>query len=399
MVRQDDEPVAAMPSAHVIVMPMIALGLAVFAGAASMRCLDAVLPVLATEFDRSIGSVGGAASAYAFSYSIFQLVHGPLGDRVGSYRVIVWATCLSAIAAIACAMAPSPQMLIGLRFIAGAVAAAIGPLTLAWISRSTSSQERPVALVRMTAAAILGTAAGQSGGGVVGGIFGWRYVFVALAVLFAGAGAALILLARRRPENLHFSSTQGRPARPLTLLRRPEVRRVLVVVGVQGFAIYLSLTYVGALLRDRLSLAPAHAGLIVALYGLGGLAFVLVAPAILRTASTSIRAVLGGLLLSAGFASLGIAEWQVAAAAALFAIGFGFLMLHNVFQTMASHMAVDALGTSLSLFAAASSLSQALGAAAGGYIFDREGAAFACFVSAAVLAGLGLAVGVRAREH
>ncbi|MDQ2765322.1 MAG: MFS transporter [Pseudomonadota bacterium] len=369
-----------------------------------MRCLDTLLPVLAKDFGHSVGSVGGAASAYAFSYSAFQLVHGPLGDRVGAYRVVTWAAFMSALAALACSLAPNLLTLVGARFVAGGIAAAIGPLTLAWVSRSTLPQERPLALARMTAAAILGTAAGQSGGGIIGGFLGWPLVFVALALLFTSAGAALLLIARNRPELLQ-NAKHGRDANelstsPAALIQRPAVARVVALVGVEGFAIYISLTYVGALLSDRLGLGPGRAGLIVALYGLGGLGFVLTAPRLFRTLTTPARSALGGAMLGVGFVTLAIAGSVVVAAVSLFTIGFGFLMLHNVLQVMASNTAPEALGTSLSMFAAASCLSQALGAGAGGFIFDRAAPVVTCLVSAAILAGLGAMIGIRgwARE-
>ncbi len=379
---------------------MLALALAVFTGAASMRCLDALLPTLASGFGRSVGSVGGAVSAYALSYSACQFFYGPLGDRVGAYRVVTCAACLSALAAAACALAPSFAGLVALRFVAGAIAAAIGPLTLAWLSRATSPLARPLAFARMAAAAIVGTAAGQVGGGVIGGAAGWPFVFVTLSALFAASGLGLALIARRHAgESQSESATPREAPPPLLLVRRPAVRRVLAAVGVQGLALYLSLTYAGALLRDRFSLGPARAGLLVSLYGVGGIAFVLSAPRLLKLLPTAPRAAAAGAVMSAGFVTLGLSASPAIAAAALFAIGFGFLMLHNILQIMAAHMAPDALATSLSLFAATSCLSQALGAAAGGYLFDRAGPTLACFLSGAVLASLGTALAWTQRVH
>lgn len=365
-----------------------------------MRCLDALLPVLAADFGRSVGSAGGAVSAYALSYSACQLLYGPLGDRIGAYRVIAGAACLSALAAAACAFAPSLSALIALRFVAGSIAGAIGPLALAWVSRASSAHERPVAFARLTAAAILGTAAGQAGGGVIGGSAGWPFVFVAAAALFAASGLALILLARRSPAVLghkHAASTQA-PSTPLALIRRPAVIRVLAAVGCEGFAVFLSLTYVGGLLRDTLAIGPARAGLLVSLYGIGGIAFVLTAPRLMQRSTAAGRAMAAGALLGVGFGSLAITGSEIAAALALFAIGFGFLMLHNILQVLAAEMATDALGTALSLFAAASCLAQALGAAAGGFLFDRAGPAAACWISAATLIGLGGAIAGRHRR-
>ncbi len=391
----------AAPSERRLAQAMLALALAVFAGAASMRCLDTSLPALAKDFGLSVGSAGSAVSAYALSYSVGQLFYGPLADRVGAYRVVVWAACLSALTALACAFATSFAELVVLRFVAGSVAAAVGPLTLAWVSQSTSPHERSIAFARMTAAAILGAAGGQVGGGVIGGLIGRPFIFVAVSVLFAASGLALTLIARRSSEVLDHTGpvarTEGRRSNPLSLLRRAAVMRVLAAVAIEGFAVYLSLTYVGGLLRDRLSIGSVRAGLVVSLYGVGGITFALLAPQLLRRLTTRCRAAAAGAILGAGFVALGLSTSQATAAASLFAIGFGFLMLHNIMQMMATKMAPDAIGTSISLFAAVSSLSQGLGAAAGGYVFDRGGPTTACLISAATLIGLGFVLAAKER--
>lgn len=380
-----------------------ALALAVFSGAASMRCLDTLLPVLAARFGQSVGSAGVAVSVYALSYSLCQLIYGPLSDRLGAYRVVAGAACLSALTAAACALVTGWASLVVLRFVAGAIAAAIGPSTLAWVSRTTSSQGRAVALARMTAAAILGTAAGQVGGGLIGGTLGEPFVFAVLAALFAAAGGALILIARARPDILDHRgpATPAESFRPLphVVLRRPRVIYVLAAVGVECFALYLSLTYAGALLRTRFAFDPAKSGLVVSLYGIGGIAFVLVAGALLKRLTIALRAAGAGLLLCIGFIALGSSGSATSAGVSLFAIGFGFLMLHNVLQLMATDMAPDALATSLSLFAAVASLAQAIGAAAGGYLFDRAGPTASCLMSALILAILGMALARQERHR
>ena len=380
---------------------MLALALAVFAGAASMRCLDTPLPAVARGFGLSVGSAGSAVSAYASSYSAGQLFYGPLADRLGAFRVVTAAACLSALSALACCFAGSFAELVVFRFVSGAIAAAVGPLTLAWISQSTSPQQRSLAFARMTAAAILGGAAGQVGGGVIGGLIGYPFIFAALSVLFAVSGLALTLMARRSPGVLANTGpmprTEARRLNPVSLLRRAAVMHVLAAVAVEGFAVYLSLTYVGGLLRERHSLGPVRAGLVVAFYGIGGITFALLAPRLLRRSTTRSRAAAAGAILGAGFVALGLSGSQAIAAASLFAIGFGFLMLHNIMQNMAAEMAPDAVGTSISLFAAASSLSQALGAAAGGYLFDRGGPTTACLISAAMLVVLGTVIAVKQR--
>ena len=119
---------------------------------------------------------------------------------------------------------------------------------------------------------------------------------------------------------------------------------MLAAVGVEGYAVFLSLTYAGAMLRERFSLDPARSGAIVSCYGAGALAFVLAASPILRRMPAPTRAAAGGCALGAGFLTLGSAAGPGVAAASLFTVGFGFLMLHNVLQVEAAEMAPDRPG-------------------------------------------------------
>jgi MFS transporter, YNFM family, putative membrane transport protein len=93
---------------------IVVLAAAIFAGAASMRLLDALLPTIAKTYGATIGGAGLTVTAYAVSYSLCQLVYGPLGDRVGPFRVIGWTAGASALAALGCALAPSLGWLVGL---------------------------------------------------------------------------------------------------------------------------------------------------------------------------------------------------------------------------------------------------------------------------------------------
>ena len=84
---------------------------------------------------------------------------------------------------------------------------------------------------------------------------------------------------------------------------------------------------------------------------------------------------------------------RLVSGSALFILGLGFFMLHNTLQVRATHMAPEAPGAALSLFAATFFLAQAAGALIGGWSFDHLGAGVSCSASAAILVGLGFAMG------
>ena len=72
----------------------LALSLAAFGSAISLRVSDALLPSLASEFALPLGDASHVITAFAVAYGLSQLFFGPVGDRFGKYIVIAWA-CLA----------------------------------------------------------------------------------------------------------------------------------------------------------------------------------------------------------------------------------------------------------------------------------------------------------------
>ncbi|MGK2911791.1 MAG: MFS transporter [Sphingobium sp.] len=380
------------------------LAAGIFAGAASIRILDALLPTIAGFYGQSIGHAGFAVTAYSGSYSICQLLYGPLGDRLGPYRVVTFAAICSGIAALGCSLAPTIDWLIFLRFLAGGVAAAIGPLAITWISHATTLEDRPAVLANATGASIIGATAGQIGGGLIGEVLNWQASFIPVALLFVVTGVALVRAGARHP---HYRLLGSKPAGEhrssyamfSMLLSTPAVRVTLMAVGIEGLATYMSFTYVSALLHQRLALGVAAIGLLIAFFGLGGIAFVLAARAVVRTVSESHRAVSGGCLMGTGFLLLAVVNSPVGAGFALFVLGAGFFLFHNILQVRATTMAPSSPGAAISLFSATFFASQAIGALIGGWLFDHLGASVCCVASAVMLMGLSVAISWKARSE
>src|SRR5712672_3387631 len=83
----------------------LALSLAAFGSASSLRASDALLPSLASEFTLPLGDASHVITAFAVAYGLSQLFFGPVGDRFGKYRVIAWACSACALTASLCGLA------------------------------------------------------------------------------------------------------------------------------------------------------------------------------------------------------------------------------------------------------------------------------------------------------
>jgi YNFM family putative membrane transporter len=356
--------------------PITLLSAAAFVSVASMRVGDPLLPQVAQEFGVSAGEASVIATAFALAYGLCQLIWGALGDRFGKYRLVTAMTLVSAFTAASAAFAGSLAALGIARLAAGATAAAIVPLGMAFVGDHVPYEGRQAVLARFLTGTIFGLVGGQILGGVVGELVGWRAVFLALGVLFLLVGGMLLVEARssRVPRPLLTSSIS-----PAALVRgyrllfgRFWARIVLATVFVEGFLFYGAFTFIGAYLHDRFGLDYALVGLVLGCFGLGGLIYALTVRGLMNRLGEQGLALGGGAILTLGYLAV---AWGslVLVALAIAALGLGMYMLHATLQTNATQMAPEARGLAVSTFANALFLGQAAGVWLAGLVVDRLG--------------------------
>jgi YNFM family putative membrane transporter len=286
------EPADATATADALTRPLRLLSLAGFASMASMRWCDALLPLLAAEFGSSTGQAAQTVAAFAIAYGLMQLVYGPLGDRHGKFTVVSWATLACTAGAIACAVAPGLGWLTAARALNGAAAAAVIPLTMAWIGDRVPMDQRQAVLARMLSATVLGMIAGQWLAGVFADTLGWRAGFVLLALAFGAAGLAMRRFARTAPP-LADAAPLPMFQQMRAVLALPAARWLYTVAAVEGALAVGAVTFVPSLLQGRFGLSASAAGAVLMGYGLGGLLYTRAAPWMLRRASSATVAGIG----------------------------------------------------------------------------------------------------------
>jgi predicted MFS family arabinose efflux permease len=359
-----------------IVRPIVLLSAASFASVATMRVADPLLPQVAREFGVSAGDASIIATAFALAYGFCQLVYGVLGDRFGKYRLVTLATLASGLTVASAGFADSLGMLGAARLAGGATAAAIVPLSMAFIGDHVPYERRQTALARFLTGTILGIVSGQVLGGVLGQMVGWRAVFLLLGALFLLIGALLLVEVRstRVPPPLLSGSLTLRSLaqRYGTLFRRPWARVVLVTVCAEAFLFYGAFTFVGAYLHAGFDLNYATVGLLLGFMGLGGLLYALCVRVLVRVLGERGLALYGGIALAIAFVI--VATGPLAAMApAIALLGLGLHMLHNTLQTNATQMTPEARGLAVSTFANVLFMGQAAGVWLAGQVIDRVG--------------------------
>ena len=337
----------------------------------------------------SNGSAAHVITAFSLAYGLLQLLYGPFGDRYGKFRVILAAVLASVGSQLGCALAPSLDTLIGFRALAGATAAGIIPLGMAWVGDLVPYAQRQATLARLLIGTVLGLAGGQLIGGVSADLFGWRSTFVVLATLYVLAAVLLWREWRRMRAEGRETLQRAGPVVAFvpglrSVLALPWARVVLAVVFLEGAAVFGAFAFIPTWLHTRFALSLSIAGGVVSFYGLGGLLYAIFAPRLIARMGERGLARAGACLLSTAFASLLLAPvWQYAIVSS-FAAGFGFYMLHSTLQTHATQMAPIVRGTAVSLFASSLFLGQSAGVAAAASLIDAVGTS-GLFLTASLL--------------
>ncbi len=367
-------------------LPLLLLSAAGFAAAAAVRITDPVLPQIADAFTTTVGGAAITVTTFTLGYGFAQLAYGPLADRIGKLRVMAFALLVSALLAAACAWAPTLSVLAGLRLLAGAAGAAAIPLSMAYIADATPYATRQTTMGRFMSAVMLGNILSVVVGGAIGDWLGWRAIFGTLAAVQCVIAVGLLRAVRGEPV-AHAQPPSWRTYAELA--KRRYAQRVLGAAIVEGAMLIGALPFLGALLKARFDLSYLVIGLILAGIAVGSLFFTLSVRVLLRRLGERRLLAVGGLLCGAGFlAAIVIPHWTLSIPVML-AIGFGFFMLHNTMQALASEIAPTSRATSLTLFVFCIFIGQGIGAFILGALIDHRGYATAFGTAAAIVVALG----------
>ncbi len=174
--------------------------------ASSMGFIDGsviaiAMPAIRTTLDATLMQAQWVHNAYMLTLSALILAGGAMGDRFGLARMFSGGIVLFVAASVTCALAPTPNFLIGARLAQGVGAAVMVPGSLAIIARAYPREERGRAIGIWAAASAMTTALGPIIGGLAlsfGGSEMWRWIFA--VNLGLGALALFLLLSKVKAD-------------------------------------------------------------------------------------------------------------------------------------------------------------------------------------------------------
>ena len=170
--------------------------LAAFAPLAIDMYLPA-LPAMAAALGSDSAGAQLTIASYFLGMAVGQLAYGPLTDRLGRKPPLFFGVGLFVLASLACALAQSMPQMIALRLLQ-ALGGCAGMVVARAVVRDVAELRDPVRLMARLML-IMGVAPilAPTLGGLVAEAWGWRAIFVALALF---GGLALLMVALVLPE-------------------------------------------------------------------------------------------------------------------------------------------------------------------------------------------------------
>lgn len=139
--------------------------------------VNVALPALRADLDASLADQQWVVEAYLLLLSSLVLVGGSLGDLHGRRRIFSIGVTGFGATSLACAVAPSIEVLIAARALQGAFGALLVPSSLAIITSVFGPDERPAAIGTWTAGTSAAIAIGPPIGGLLVDALSWRVIF------------------------------------------------------------------------------------------------------------------------------------------------------------------------------------------------------------------------------
>jgi YNFM family putative membrane transporter len=226
---------------------------------------QSLLPLLRHFVGQNAAIAGAVVSAGTAGVALAAPFMGKLGDRLGRHRVIVLAAFLAAIPSLLSAIAPTPALLVVARLLEGLALPGVFAVTVAYIAEQWPPLEaRPVTALYV-AGTIGGGFCGRLLSGVVAEFAGWRWAFVALALL--QLILALLIRAWLAPDAPRPRAVDVAPTRFRDLVAHPALRGIYAAGFALLFALVAGFTYISLRLAEPpFDLGPAGLSAIFVVY-------------------------------------------------------------------------------------------------------------------------------------
>jgi predicted MFS family arabinose efflux permease len=308
-------------------------------------------------------SVALALTAYLLLFGLMQPVYGLISDAVGRVRVLRTAMLAWGAANLIATLAPDVTVLIVGRALAGGCAAAVVPVTAAYVGDRFPMDRMQRTMALLLSASAVGAATATIVAGTLAELASWRYAIVVVAL----AAPVLSWWCRRLPEDRR-SGGPGISARSRlrTALAPRWLRFLLIFLLIDGAAMLGFYNFFNASLQLH-GASVLTAGLVTSVYGLAAIGGGLLVRFRLDAMAPPLSFALAALVLTAGYAVAALQQTRVTILVASLCAGVALSVGQSTMQTWVLRVApAEVRGTATSLVACTVFTGAAAGTAAVG---------------------------------
>ena len=329
---------------------ILILGFAGFIAMADNWVVSPILPSIAQNLNVDISSAAIVITAYMLPFGLFQLLYGYLAERFGKRQVITFAISMFTIATALCAFAVAIPDLTVYRALTGMFAAAIMPVSLALIGDVFPIEERQSAIGSFMGMSFLGQGLSMAIGGSIAYFLNWRGVFVVYASLAVLSSILLFTIGKNIPSAKNKDSKALIPY--INILKNPSSTIIYALVIFEGVFLIGSFSFLGGFIKQIFDFNNFAIGMVMTAFGIMAL--------VAGRKSGKIAAKLGrkktvvvGLSLAfiADILLVTLESFLPVVIVAVGLLGFGFMMAHSTFITIATEFAAKGRSYATSLVA------------------------------------------------
>ncbi|MCR9161545.1 MAG: MFS transporter [Nannocystaceae bacterium] len=374
-----------------------ALWLMVLASSSQVMIIAPILPRIGDALGVPEALRGTLITGYAIALSSMAIIAGPISDRIGRRRILLFGTGAMTLALVLHPFSNSFGTLLAARVFAGMAGGILTGSAVSYVGDYFPYERRGWASGWVMSGFAVGQIAGVPAGTLLADAYGYRAPFALFAVLM---GLAFVVTALRVPQpDVNRSAESlgvGRVlARYVQLLRNPAVSGAAAAYAAMFFSISTFVIYLPTWGEASLGMTASDVAI---MFGVGGVANIIVGP---RAGKLSDRFGRRPLILAScvGTAVLfTTATFWVTGVASAWVLFFVTMVLVatriSPFQALLTALApTEQRGSLMSLVVAVGQVGGGIGGAVAGLIYAQAGflgctlvAAVALLVTAAIVA-------------
>lgn len=350
-----------------------------FLGSSDNQMISPLLPLIAGEFGMKEGKVGQVIGpAYALAAATAALLIGPISDRYGRRRFLLYASVLFGLSLAAIGLISDLRLLAGVRLLTGLAAGTFSTCSLAYVADYFPYKRRGVAMSVVQAGQFLALAVGVQVANNIAHWKGWRMSFVFFGLLSLAAFLAVLTLL---PEDKHEMAGQvpsaivARRFHNIRMLFDNRERIAAIVAaffvsgGFVGFFFYL-----GSWLKEALQFSTREFDLVFFMIGVALFIGVVIAGPVSDRLGKRGVSILSTIALAAMLLIIPALGRGVILFVSLMAAALAFAFRQGPLQALATELVPRrSRGTLVAARNTASQIGIAIATVACGHLYDQMG--------------------------